>query len=146
MKAIVVFGSTTGNTEVLAEAVAEGLKVAGCEVLVRDASQANPSELKEHELVVLGSSTWGDGELQDDMDDFVRSFGSLAFEATPAAVFGAGDTSYDRFCEAVVTLSEELTARGARLVVEPFKVDGSVDRQLGNAAAWAASIVTAAQS
>ena len=56
----VIYGSTTGNTQRAAEAIAAGL--GGTAV---SAADAVPDDFKA-DLLILGSSTWGCGELQDD--------------------------------------------------------------------------------
>lgn len=56
MKALVVYESYFGNTEKVARAVAEGL-AAHCEVSVQKAAEVRPEELKNFDLVVVGSPT-----------------------------------------------------------------------------------------
>ena len=55
----VIYGSTTGNTQRAAEAIAAGL--GGTAV---SAADAVPDDFKA-DLLILGSSTWGCGELQE---------------------------------------------------------------------------------
>lgn len=69
-KAILIYGSTTGNTEELSEHVASGLKQAGVDVTVENVIDANIEELNDYDAIVFGCSTWGIGELQDDFLDF----------------------------------------------------------------------------
>ncbi|MBN4069709.1 MAG: hypothetical protein COA82_10940 [Alkaliphilus sp.] len=63
-KAIVIFGSTMGNTEMLAGVIVEGLKEAGFEAELKNVTEAKIEEVVNYDLVLLGSSTWGEGELQ----------------------------------------------------------------------------------
>ncbi len=60
MKAIVLYGSTTGNTQMVAGWIGEALTAAGAEADVVDAAGA--AKLLAYDLAVLGSSTWGQGE------------------------------------------------------------------------------------
>jgi Flavodoxins len=76
-KAIIVYGSTTGTTETLAMAVAAELKVTGMVAAVMDVSAVRPEELMQYDLVVLGCSTWGDGELQDSYIPFEKKLRDL---------------------------------------------------------------------
>ena len=65
MKKIGIFyGSTTGTTEAVAEQIASHLGVGSSEVYNVGNTDAKVAE--EYELLILGSSTWGSGELQDD--------------------------------------------------------------------------------
>ncbi|KKQ35257.1 MAG: Flavodoxin [candidate division WS6 bacterium GW2011_GWA2_37_6] len=45
MKAIVIYGSTTGNTEEVANYVGNGLREAGHEVIVKNVADSTPQEL-----------------------------------------------------------------------------------------------------
>lgn len=71
MKKIGIFyGSSTGTTQGIAETVASKLGVPASDVI--DVSKMNADMVKEYEVLLLGTSTWGDGELQDDWYDGVK--------------------------------------------------------------------------
>ena len=55
MKATVVYASTTGNTEQLANALAEGAKAAGKDVTLVEASIADASAVLASDEIFLGS-------------------------------------------------------------------------------------------
>ncbi|RKY65814.1 MAG: flavodoxin [Candidatus Latescibacterota bacterium] len=137
-KAIVIYGSTTGNTERLSEAVVAGLKKGGVEVTVREVTETNVNELTDYDLIVLGSSTWGEGELQDDFVDFYNKMGSVSLAGKKAAAFGPGDSEFypDTFCAAVDLLEYRLKECGAEIVARSLKVDGNVDAATEDAEAW----------
>lgn len=67
----VFYGSSTGTCEELANQIAEKLGVSSTDVHSVDKMTAD--KIKEYEVLVLGTSTWGDGELQDDWYDGVKS-------------------------------------------------------------------------
>ena len=68
MKKIGVFyGSTTGTTESVANLIAEKLGIAQADV--HDVSKMSADMVGTYEALILGTSTWGDGELQDDWYD-----------------------------------------------------------------------------
>ncbi len=138
-KAIVIYGSTTGNTERLSEAVVEGLQKGGVEVTVRDViNEIHVDELTDYDLIVLGSSTWGEGELQDDFIDFYNKVGSVSLTGKRAAAFGPGDSELypDTFCAAVDLLEYRLKECGAEIVAESLKVDGDIDAAMEDAEIW----------
>jgi flavodoxin I len=66
----VFYGSTTGTTEDLARRIAEKLDVPSADVF--DVSKLTEALVNEYDVLVLGSSTWGAGELQDDWYDGVK--------------------------------------------------------------------------
>ena len=73
MKKIGIFyGSSTGTTESVAHTIAQKLGVASNDV--HDAPKLTGEMVKEYDVLVLGTSTWGCGELQDDWYDAVRYY------------------------------------------------------------------------
>jgi len=136
-RVIVVYGSSTGNTERMAKAVAKGVYAAGAQCRVANVAGIVPEELVGYDLLLLGSSTWGDGDLQDDFVSFAGGMESLCLGGKRAAVFGPGDSSWPRFCGAVDSLEQRLKACGAVLVAEGFKVDGEVEPCLAELESWA---------
>jgi len=143
MKAIVIFGSTTGNTEEVANYVGNGLREAGHEVLVKNVTEATPQEMTGYDIVVLGSSTWNEGLLQDDFVPFYEQMTGISLAGKKAAAFGCGESIYEHYCAAVDTLANKLKELGAEVVGTPFKVDGDIGPHLQEAQAWGKSLVTA---
>jgi flavodoxin len=73
-KILVVYCSLSGNTEVAAQAVADGARSAGAKVVLKAASQAEPKDLQACDAVALGSYdafSYMGGALKDFLD---RSF------------------------------------------------------------------------
>ena len=142
---ILVFGSTTGNTEMLAEHVAAGLEEGMASVTVKNVTEASVDELADNDAIVFGCSTWGEGDLQDDFVDFHEAMDGVSLEGKKAAVFGPGDSEEyaDSFCVAVDMLEETLKKCGAEIVVEGFKVDGEVEPTFADAEAWGLKVAKA---
>lgn len=140
MKTIVIFGSTTGNTEEVANYVVSGLKSAGHDVTLKNVMDSEPNEMEQYDLIVLGSSTWNDGELQDDFIPFHAAMDEVDLKGKKAAVFGCGESIYEHFCTAVDILKEKLEERGAEIVAEPFKIDGDITDYLPKVEEWASNI------
>ena len=104
----VFYGSTTGTTEDLARRIAEKLDVPSADVF--DVSKLTEALVNEYYVLVLGSSTWGAGELQDDWYDGVKVLKKCDLSHKSVALFGCGDSdSYsDTFCDAIGILYEDL--------------------------------------
>ena len=66
-KTIVVYGSSTGTCESIANTIAEKLGVEAINV-----SDFSAEVVAENDNLILGSSTWGAGELQDDWYDGIN--------------------------------------------------------------------------
>lgn len=124
---VLIYGSSTGNAEVVADLIAEN---ANGDVTVYNANVADDTLFEEADLVVFGSSTWGEGELQDEFQDFYDVYIDAAFlEGKDVAVFGLGDSESfeDTFCEAANIIEAQVKESKANLVTETLKVDGDPD-------------------
>ena len=122
-KAIMIFTSMTGNTEEMAEAIAEGVREQGIELNVKEVLDAVAVELEQYDGILLGAYTWGDGELPDDFLDFYDELDDVDLTGKKAAVFGSCDSSYEKYGAAVDILIEKLQERGAEVVLEGLKVE-----------------------
>ena len=113
MNVKVIFGSTTGNTENVANQIAAAFGVDAVNVASATADDFNA------DLLVLGTSTWGAGDLQD---DWAASGMALLEGADLAgkkvAVFGEGDQIGfgDTYCDAMGILAKKAAERGAEIV------------------------------
>jgi flavodoxin I len=122
-KIIIVYASLTGNTEEMAELIAEGVRSAGAVADLKMVEDCNAVRLLEYDACLLGAYTWGDGELPDEFADFVDEMKELNLAGIRAAVFGSGDTSYRLYCAAVDELEQRLREFGAVIVQPPLKVE-----------------------
>ncbi|MGP1561277.1 MAG: flavodoxin [Helicobacteraceae bacterium] len=86
MKIGVFYGSSTGNTKSVAEDIASKL---GTEAT--DISNASIDDLLACDVLVLGTSTWGQGDLQDDWDAFLPNLEGADLSSKTIALFGLGD-------------------------------------------------------
>lgn len=139
-RGLLVFGSTTGATRILAGAVKEGMRLAGLDVVVKNVLRTRVEELSDFPVLVLGCSTWEDGCLQKDFQRLQGALGNLRLDGVLAAVFGPGSQSYPHFCRAVDVLETELVARGAMLALPSLRIDGSVYGKRPLAREWARGI------
>lgn len=116
MKRIGIFyGSSTGITAEVAQAIAEALNVSDDDV--RDVAGSSPADVAPYDVLLLGSSTWGAGELQDDWYDFIDGLEALDLKGKKIALFGCGDeTMSNTFCAALGELYSRLLPTGATFI------------------------------
>ena len=127
MKVLSVYGSTTGNTAGIAEALGEQIKGAGHEVTVHSAADVTAEGLCEgYDAVLFGCSAWGtdEVELQDDFQTLFEDFDAIGVSGKKAACFASGDSSFEHFCGAVDVLENRLSGLGASIMEEGLKVEG----------------------
>lgn len=117
MKKIGIFyGSTTGTTEAIASRIAEELGVEAADV--HNVGSVNVDEVDNYENLILGSSTWGVGDLQDDWSGFLDKLAAKDLSGKKVALFGCGDScSFGAsFCDAVGTIYNDLQGTGCTFV------------------------------
>ena len=115
MKKIGIFyGSSTGTTQELAGQIAQRLGVAPGDV--HDVASADVAQVDAYEVLLLGTSTWGAGDLQDDWQDFVDRLAATDLSDKVVGLFGCGDSyTYDTtFCDGIGQLYEALRGSGCR--------------------------------
>ena len=105
-KTAVIYWSGTGNTEAMANAVAEGMKAAGAEVTLLTPDQVDAAALRGYSAVALGCPAMG-SEVLEEME-FQPMFDSCKSRLSDksAALFGSfgwGDgewmRSWEKDCE-----------------------------------------------
>src|SRR5574344_595196 len=115
-KTILIYGSTTGTCEDLAQRIAAELSLnKDCVINV---SELSPKVVEDSKNLILGTSTWGAGELQDDWYDGLEILKSCDLKDKNIAIFGCGDSvSYsDTFCGGMAQLWDGLKDKGGRLI------------------------------
>ena len=97
-KTVVVYGSSTGTCESIANTIADKL---GTEAI--NVADMTADTIADNDVLLLGTSTWGAGELQDDWYDGIDVLKEADLEGKIVAIFGCGDAeSYpDTFCGAM---------------------------------------------
>lgn len=112
MKTGIFYGSTTGATADIARRIARALGVGESDI--HDVARTAPAVLGDYGRLVLGSSTWGNGEVQDDWYDFLDGAEALDLRGKSIAIFGEGDeTMTDTFCAAMSVIRRRLADTGA---------------------------------
>ena len=88
-KMAVIYWSGTGNTQAMAEAVAQGAGDAGAETELFQVSQIDAAKAAEYPLLALGCSAMGDEVLEE--GEFEPFFAALETKLSgkPVALFGS---------------------------------------------------------
>lgn len=90
-KVAVVFWSGTGNTEAMADLVAQGARDAGADVDVFPVADFDESHLADYDAVAFGCPAMGNEELEELEFEPVYSACEPLLDATPVALFGSFD-------------------------------------------------------
>ena len=128
-KTAIIYGSTTGTTEDIAGRIASKLNIAQGDIY--EISKVTADTVAGYDTLLLGSSAWGSGDLQDDWYDGIETLKGADLAGKKIALFGCGDSSSysDTFCSALGTIYNDLKDSGATFVgsVDPsdYTFDGS---------------------
>ena len=110
-KTAIVYHSAGGNTKALALAIAFFIPQAElCRVIDFDWKN-----IENYEVLLVGTYTWGNGELPQRMADFYAHLEEQPISHLKTGVFGTGETNYQHFCGAVDLFRDMLYAR-SRLI------------------------------
>ncbi len=119
MKSIaIIYGSSTEHTKEAAEKIAELL--ADYSPTLVDIYDGDDEPFQTHDVLILGVSTWGVQDLQDDWNDFFPKLEQMDLTGKTVALFGMGDASIypSSFVDAIGILYEIVVERGATIIGE----------------------------
>ncbi len=112
-KTIIVYGSSTGTCENIANTLAGKLNAD-----VINAAELTAEQLSEADNILLGTSTWGFGEVQDDWYDGLNVLKTTDLSGKTVALFGCGDSAgySDSFCGGMKEIYDAAKEAGATIV------------------------------
>lgn len=136
-KALVIYGSNSGNTKMVAEWIGESLKKR-YETTVTDVTHLDPHAVDAPDILVFGSNTWltdigvglTEGQLPSQWFRFAELLRAGAdLQGKPVAVFSLGRHEYSNFCASADHLIALLRDINGTLLGEPLRVDGFPEHQ-----------------
>ena len=138
MKVAVIYASTTGNTEAMANAVHEALSASGAEVVFGTADSADKAAVTGCDVILLGSPAMGNEILEDTMEEFyVAIEGSL--NGKKVGIFGSYDWGDGQWLR---DWNDRLSSAGAVSAAEPLMVHLTPeDADVEKCKAWASSAI-----
>ncbi len=129
MKKHLFYGSSTGNTEYVAHMIASTMGFR--ELPVTDIRDAHAEDLLSADGLILGVSTWTDGSLQYDWEEFLPNLDTMDLHGKKVALFGLGDSANfaGKFVNALRVLYDKVVERGAEVIgmwpTEGYSYSGS---------------------
>ncbi|MCB4799116.1 flavodoxin [Neotamlana laminarinivorans] len=117
MKKIGLFyGSDTGVTDDITRDFVTFWEDDNLEVM--EIGDASVDDFNEYDTLILGLSTWYDGDLQSDWEDFFDDFQTIDFTDKTVAIYGLGDQiGYaEYFIDGVGILAKVIIEKGGTVV------------------------------
>lgn len=96
--------------------IAEKLGIPACDIYSADKITAET--IAPYEALILGTSTWGLGQLQDDWAEAIGILSGCDLSGKYIALFGCGDSVAfsDTFCDGIGILYNELKDKGCTFI------------------------------
>lgn len=113
-KTVIIYGTSTGTCEDLASRIGAKLDVDN----IINVTDLDENVIAENDNLILGTSTWGAGEMQDDWYDGIKVIKSADLSNKTVALFGCGDSgSYpDTFVGGMAEIYNAVKTAGANVI------------------------------
>lgn len=149
MQFFIGYATYSSGTLLVSEVIENELNKVGARVVRKDIRYASKNDLKQNDVIILGSPSWWnrnkDGMPHEFMLSFMESLQGFTFPAKKFAIFGLGDTAYTRFCGAVDQLEAFVESVNGHLLVPSLRIDGFFFQQKENekkAQEWTHNIIS----
>lgn len=113
-KTVIIYGSSTGTCQSIAETIANKLGVSD----ILDVAEVTAAQVNVYDNLLLGTSTWGAGDMQDDWYSGIKEIKNANLAGKTVALFGCGDSqSYsDTYCDGMGEIYRELQGTGCNII------------------------------
>ena len=121
----ILFGTETGNAEMVADELLTALDPFGFTGEVHSMGDYPVENLCGQQMVILITSTYGEGDLPDTAIPFFDALKDRKpdLSSTRFAAFGLGDSSYDTYNNGISTLIDAVVDLGATQIGETGRHD-----------------------
>lgn len=109
----IVWGSDTGNTEVIVDMLVNGLGLPHIPV-----SEISSEDWEANDIFMLAIPTWYDGDLQSDWEEYLEQFKTIDFTNKYICIIGLGDQEgyAEYFCDGVGILAQIVIDNGGSIL------------------------------
>ena len=112
----IIWGSDTGDTEDVSKYIEKKLVNYNIELI--EVSSAQTDDFTRFDLLLIGLSTWYDGDLQSDWEIYFPTFETISFSGKKVAIFGLGDQIvYDEyFVDGIGIIAEQVIKNEGEII------------------------------
>ncbi|RSL30156.1 flavodoxin [Salibacterium salarium] len=122
---LLAFVSMSGNTEEIADLIEDQFDETNITLTRKDIDMDDleAEALEDYEGILIGTYTWGEGDLPFELEDFYDDLDDVDLNGKAAAVFGSCDSSYVEYGKAIDTMSAKLKQQGVTVVLDNLKIE-----------------------
>lgn len=123
------YGASTKKTALIGKEIQEAFGPDKAEVIAVE--EATKEEFERYDNLIVGASTWFDGELPTYWDELLPDLEGMKFKGKKVAIFGLGDQEGypENFVDGIGLLAEFFESLGAEIVgftpTEGYTFEGS---------------------
>ncbi len=113
MKVLIVYDSSTGNTEKMAHAVEDGVKRAGVDLVMKHVDETSVDELPQYQGLILGSPVYyglPSGKIKKFIDESVKYHGKL--DGVVGGAFASAGGTHTGAESTIIAINEMLLIHG----------------------------------
>jgi sulfite reductase (NADPH) flavoprotein alpha-component len=128
----IIYGSRTGNGEMLAKRMEQSAIDKGFKVNLQNAATYKAKDLQNEKNLVVIVSTHGDGVppfAARELHEFIHGKRAPKLENTTYAVLALGDSTYYHFCKAGIDFDVQLEKLGGKRLVQRAECDVDFEEQ-----------------
>lgn len=140
----VIYGTETGNAEMVADDIVEALSD-DCQIASSDMSKLSASDISADTFYFVVCSTYGDGELPNSAKPFFDSLEKIKpnLSGVRFAIFGLGDSFYATYNKGSEIIASALIGLGATQVGDRGLHDATTGELPGDVALpWAKQVLS----
>ena len=116
MNISLIYGSDTGMTEEVTHTIVDCMDWA--EIDVKEVHAVKKEDFNKTDVIILGLSTWYDGDLQSDWEDYYEEFKTIDFTGKTVAIYGLGDQYgyHEYFIDGVGMLAKVIIENNGKII------------------------------
>ena len=129
-----IYASTSGNTELVIETIAEIGQQQGVEVQLHRSEQTSIDVITQNDTFLLATSTWEHGVVNPFFDRLIAEIKKTSCAGKRACFVGLGDIRYEQvmFCYGIEELRTLWKAQGGEEFHKCLKINGEPHHQLAS--------------
>lgn len=143
MKIVIAYGTETFNAEGLAHETQDILGECGFDAEVLDLADFDASTLRELKVLLLITSTFGDGEPPSNAEyayDLLMSDDAPKMSGVDFSVCALGDSDYEHFCQCGKDFDHRMEVLGGRRIAKRFDCDTDYEKPWSD---WVDTVIDA---